>query len=336
MSESPDDQPIGSLVKRSDLYFHQPRYRDYRWLETNWFTWTIPEKAMRGHMRCAFRTNMDVVEAMTFAFDAESPTAGEFGILYQDRKSHVPMPQTNLDGYELHSGHQVKMTKPMKEWSIRYDGLADTVWDLTAEAMMPPVHVAETAVGGDGSTKTAATIRHGHIDQMMHMRGTVRIRGHNHEVDFAAPRDHSWSPRPESSSGYGFPMSGNFDYGSFGPGGQDFTFFVQTRNDWDDLRNGHVHNAYLIDHGELLRIKAGTGHYTYAPDDWYLTHLRYELEDQRGRTHIFEGRPLSFYRPGSGTLAVTEWTTPDGEVGYGEYNWHGDLYELQKLGKPPS
>ena len=325
--------PLGSLIQRSDLYFHEPRYRDYRWLETNWFTWTIPEKAMRGHMRCAFRTNLDVVEAMTFAFDNPDPSAGEFGVLYQDTKSHVPIPSTNLDRYDLLSGHSVQMTVPMKEWKIRYEGLADTVWELTAEAMMPPVHVSETSTAGEGAAK--ATIRHGHIDQMMRMRGTVRIRGENHEVDFAAPRDHSWSPRPESSSGYGFPMSGNFDYGSFGPAGQDFTFFVQTRNNWDDLRKGHVHNAYLIDHGELLRVKAGEGHYTYAPDDWYLTRVRYEIEDERDRTHVFEGRPLSFRRAGAGTLAVVEWTTPDGEIGYGEYNWHGDLYELQKLGKPP-
>jgi hypothetical protein len=331
----PRDEKIGSFVQRSDLYFHEPRYRVYRWLETNWFSWLIQEKAMRGHMRFAFRTNMDVVECMTFVYDQPSPTAGEFGVLYTDTKSHVPMPATNLDKYELLSGHRVEMTKPMQEWQIRYDGLADTVFDLHLEAMMPPVHVAETATGADRATSGKATIRHGHIDQMMRVRGTVRIRGENHEVDFAAPRDHSWSPRPESSSGYGFPMSGNFDYGSFGPAGQDFTFFVQTRNDWDDLRNGHVHNAYLIDHGEVLRVKEGVGRYTYAPDDWYLTAIRYELEDERGRMHVFEGTPKSFHRPGSGTLAVVEWRTADGEIGWGEYNWHGDLYELQRLGKPP-
>jgi hypothetical protein len=330
-STDPETAKIGSFVRRSDLYFHQPRYRDYRWLETNWFTWLVPEKAMRGHMRCAFRTNMDVVETMSFVFDQKNPTAGEFGVLYQDTKSHVPMPHTNLDKYELLSGYQVEMTKPMQEWHVKYEGLADTRFDLVYEAMMPPVHVAETSTDSDAK----ATIRHGHIDQMMRVRGNVRVRGQDHEVDFPSPRDHSWSPRPESSSGYGFPMSGNFDWGSFGPAGQDFTFFVQTRNDWSDLRKGHVHNAYLIDHGELLRVTEGEGRYTYAEDDWYLTKVVYELVDERGRTHRFEGIPQSFFRPGSGTLAVVEWRTPDGEVGHGEYNWHGDLYELQRLGKPP-
>jgi len=339
MSDPRQDE-LGSFVKRSDLYFHQPRYRDYRWLETNWFTWIIPEKAMRGHLRCAFRTNMDVVECLAFVWDNPDPTAGEFGIKYQDLRSHVPMPVTNLDRYELVSGYRVEMTRPMSEWAVHYEGLADTVFDLHLEGMMPPVHVAETGTetnpaDSGKSAKPKATIRHGHIDQMMRVRGNVRVRGEDYEVDFASPRDHSWSPRPESSSGYGFPMSGNFDWGSFGPAGQDFTFFVQTRNDWDDLRTGHVHNSYLIDHGKLLRIKEGVGRYTYAPNDWYLTDVHYELVDEHGRTHVFDGTPQSYFRPGSGTLAVVEWRTPDGEVGWGEYNWHGDLYELQRIGKPP-
>ena len=131
-------------------------------------------------------------------------------------------------------------------------------------------------------------------------------------------------------------MSGNFDWGSFGPAGQDLTFFVQTRNDWSDLRKGHVHNGFLIDGGELLRLKAGEGRYRYAPDDWYLTAIEYELEDERGRTHRFWGTPKSFFRPGVGVLAVVEWRDAESEVGFGEYNWHGDLYELQRFGRPPS
>jgi len=63
--------------------------------------------------------------------------------------------------------------------------------------------------------------------------------------------------------------------------------------------------------------------------------LTYELEDERGRTHIFEGKPQSYYDPGAGTLAVVEWRTRDGEVGYGEYNSHADVYELQRIGRPP-
>ncbi|MAG31913.1 MAG: hypothetical protein CL908_13575 [Deltaproteobacteria bacterium] len=322
---------LGSVVQRRDLYFHEPRYRDYRWLETNWFTWLVPEKALRGHLRAAFRTNMDVVEMLVFTFDDPDPKGGHLGTRYYDLQSHVPMPSTNLDHYVLESGIEVRMTEPLSEWTLRYDGLADTAYDLHFRGMMPPVFTSETATADQRSS----TIRHGHIDQMMHVTGEVRVRGETHRVDFASPRDHSWSPRPESSSGYGYPMSGNFDYGSFGPAGQDFTFFVQTRNEGSDLRNGHVHNGYLIDGGQLLRIEHGQGRYRYAPDDWYITSLEYELLDERGRTHRFTGTPKSFHRRGTGTLAVVEWRSQDGEIGWGEYNWHGDLYELQRIGKPP-
>lgn len=323
---------LGTQVERSDLYFHAPRYRDYRWLETNWFSWLVPERRMRGHVRSAFRTNLDVVETLCFVFDHPDPKAGAFGVRYNDVRSHVPMPATNLDRYRLESGLSVEMVVPLERWRLRYEGAADTVFDLEIDAMMPPVFTSETGT----EDRESATIRHDHIDQMMRVRGEARVRGESVSIDFASPRDHSWSPRPESSSGYGYPMCGNFDWGSFGVVGQDFTFLVQTRNEWSDLRRGRVHNAFLLEGGELLRVKAGVGRYRYAPDDWLITSLEYELEDERGRTHRFTGTPHSFYRPGTGVLAVVEWRTPSGEVGWGEYNWHADLYEIQKVGTPPT
>lgn len=326
-----DAGALGSVVKLRDMYFHEPRYRDYRWLETNWFSWLIPEEAMRCHLRAAFRTNLNVVESMCFVFNHPDSHAGPLDVLYSDRQSHVPMPVTNLDHYDLVSGISVRMTKPLMEWEVRYEGVHDTRFDLHYRAMMPPVHIAETGT----DARAQATIRHGHLDQMMHVTGKARVRGVNYTVNWPSPRDHSWSPRPESSSGYGFPMSGNFDYGSFGTDGQDFTFFVQTRNDWSDLRRGIVHNGYILDGGDLLRLKAGEGRYTYEADAWVITALQYELEDERGRTHVFKGTPRSFYHPGVGTLAVVEWQSRDGEIGWGEYNWHGDVYELQRLGRPP-
>jgi hypothetical protein len=329
--KTPSSGKLGSVIQRRDMYFHRPRYRDYRWLETNWFTWTIPEQAMRCHVRAGFRTNLDIVESTVFIFNNPKPHAGALGVLYSDRRSHVPMPATNLDHYDLVSGVSVRMTRPLEEWQVRYEGGHDTRFDLHFRAMMPPVHVSETGTDSENQ----ATIRHGHLDQMMHVTGTARVRGIDYEVNWPAPRDHSWSPRPESSSGYGFPMSGNFDYGSFGTAGQDFTFFVQTRNDWEDLRRGTVHNGYILDGGDLLRIKAGEGRYTYEEDSFLVTSLVYELEDERGRTHVFEGTPRSFYGTGAGTLAVVEWRNQDGEIGWGEYNWHGDLYELQRIGRPP-
>jgi hypothetical protein len=316
---------IGSAILRKDMYFHQPTYRDYRWLETNAFSWTIPEAHMRSNIWLAFRTNLGVVEAAVFIYSNPDPTGGLLGNDYLDHRHHMPIPTQNLDHYQLANGVEVRMTKPMEEWELRYDGSHDTVLDLRFQALMPPVHIAET--GTDDAEQ--ATIRYGHLDQMMSVTGHVRVRGRGFDVDWPAWRDHSWSPRPESSSsGYGSAISSNFDYGSFG---NEFSFFVQTRNQWDCIERGVITNGYVLDNGTVLRIKHGEGRYSFAPNGWVTTGVEYELEDERGRTHIFRGEPKSFGRfPITSHLACIRWTDQSGEVGWGEYLWHGDLYRMQE------
>lgn len=254
------------------------------------------------------------------------PHAGQLGCDYMDQRHHVPMPPVNLDGYHLANGMTVKMTTPMQEWEVRFEDGPDTVIDLHLRGLAPPLHVNET--GTDEAAR--ATIRLGHLDQMMAVTGTARIRGKEYIVDWPAWRDHSWSPRPESSSGYGTPVSANFDYGSFG---EDFSFFVQTRNEWDSIDRGIVHNGYILDHGDVLRLKHGEGRYVYD-EQWVTTHLEYELEDERGRSHRFVGTPRGFAHRGSVVLACVEWRSGDGEVGWGEYDWHGDYYKLKDT-RPP-
>lgn len=91
-----------------------------------------------------------------------------------------------------------------------------------------------------------------------------------------------------------------------------------------------MHNGYLIDHGEPLRLKAGEGRYVYD-DYWTTTRLEYEFEDERGRTHVFTGEPRGFHHMGAATvLAVVQWRTRDGETGWGQYDWHGNLYQQKK------
>lgn len=326
MASVTSQQRLGSVISQRDMYFHEPRYRDYRWLETNAFTFTVPEAHLRCHIRAGFRSNLGVVETTMMVYSNPDPHAGQLGYDYMDQRHHVPMPPCNLDCYQLANGMSVKMTKPMQEWELRYEDGPETVVDLHLRGLTPPLHVNET--GTDEAAR--ATIRLGHLDQMMAVTGTARIRGKEYAVDWPAWRDHSWSPRPESSSGYGTPVSANFDYGSFG---EDFSFFVQTRNEWEAIDRGVVHNGYILDGGEVLRLKHGEGRYVYD-DQWVTTHLEYDLEDERGRSHRFIGTPRGFAHRGSVVLACVEWRTPDGQVGWGEYDWHGDYYKLKDT-RPP-
>jgi hypothetical protein len=308
-----------------DLWFHPPRYRDYRWMETNWFSWLIPEALMRSHVRSGFRLNLGVVETSVIVWSSTNPRAGLLDVDFLDKRYHVPMPPQNLDNYQLANGVSVRMTKPAHEWELRFDGAHDTVFDLHYRALMPPIDLAESATDAGGRN----TIRFGHLDQTMAVTGTVRIRGKNHTVNFPSNRDHSWSPRPEApTTGYGISSATNFDVGHFG---NDFTFFVHTVNAWETPETGVVTSGYLLDHGSVRRLKSGRGHYTFEDGGWLIKKVDYELEDEGGRTHVFRGEPKSFYdKIGSaGTLTVVRWTSDDGEVGWGELNWHGDMYAMQ-------
>lgn len=318
---------LGSVITHRDMYFHEPRYRDFRWLETNCYSFTIPEAHMGGQIWAGFRTNLDVAASRIWIWSSTNPHAGPAELDYNDERYHLPLPQQQLTNFRLANGLAVRMTKPLMEWKVRYEGVDDTVLDLDVRGLCPPLHISETG------TKDAqlGTLRLDHLDQMMAVSGTVRIYGTEYKVNWPSWRDHSWSPRPEGPAGYGYgvTVSSNFDYGAFG---DEYAFFVITSNQWHDATRGVVVNGYLIDHGETLRLRQGEGHYDYD-EQWTIRHLKYELEDERGRLHSFVGEPLGFDHRGRQVSAVVRWETRDKQTGWGQYIWHGNL-EQQRRHQP--
>ena len=80
-----------------------------------------------------------------------------------------------------------------------------------------------------------------------------------------------------------------------------------------------------------MLLKAGEGRYEL--DGWYTKRLVYELEDERGRTHVFTGEPTAAFVlptwPNQYNIAaVTRWTH-EGETGWGEYKWHWETSAMQ-------
>jgi hypothetical protein len=253
---------------------------------------------------------------------------------YVDDRVHLPIGPGNLDDYRLGSGLAVKMTKPFEQWTVRYEGRSGTVWDLQLDAQGPALLSADTHVEGTGPGYAVfqrqgpqGSAPTGHIDQTMWVTGEVRMGGEVHAVDFASNRDHSWSPRRE----WGHNICGNFDEAHFG---RELSIHVQTRN--DPITDGEVTHGYVVRRGEAWALKAGTGRYVY--DGWRISALTYELEDAAGRTYRLEGTPVAWTTDlMSGSYAVTavvRWTC-DGEVGWGDYKWHWDLFRMREHGEPP-
>lgn len=316
---------LGTAIRTRDAYFHEPRYRDDSWTETNWFGFFVPEAQLRGSVYALFRTNLGVVRSSVLVYSSQATSV--LDVDYFDDRAALSIPPGNLDHYALANGVPVRMTEPMKRWHLRFDGRFDTHFDLELEAMTPPLATQETAIEGardgyavfqrrDGAGGT------GHLDQTMWVTGEVRVRGRTHPVAFPANRDHSWSPRRE----WGHNICGNFDEGHFG---RELSFQVQTRN--DPLEVGEVTHGYVVVRGEPRRLKAGIGTYQY--DGWRITSARYDLEDETGRTYRFDGTPVSWCTDmlsgNVANLAVVRWEA-DGEVGWGDVKWHWDLFRMQE------
>jgi hypothetical protein len=313
----------------ADALFHQPGYRQSDWLETNWFSFIVPERSMRCSIYAGFRVNLGVAFSHITLHSGDCATVLDLD--YRDSRVHLPIPPGNLDHYRLANGLEVKMLEAGQRWSVRYDDGRGTAFDLEATGLMRPVSSHEMTVAVDGAdfshfhrVGTLWDGRTGHIDQTMRMQGELILRGERIPVDCIANRDHSWAPRPEMGHG-----CGNFDEGFFG---ERFGFHLMTRNTPEQL--GSVTNGYILDDGEPYAIRQGTGR--YERDGWTIRRLTYEVEDVRGRSYVFEGEsrgvlPIPSWPNQYNIASLVRWTH-DGMEGWGEYKWHWELDEMIRRG----
>ncbi|HEX3899635.1 MAG TPA: hypothetical protein VHW74_10725 [Mycobacteriales bacterium] len=312
-----------------DAQFHQPAYRDPTWLETNWFSFLVPERNLRGHVYAVFRVNLGVVASRVVIWSGDCPR-GIVDADYSDVRNHLPIPPQNLDNYSLANGLSVRMVEPLQKYEITYRGFEDMSLELVATGLMPAVESRDTKLpDGEEFSHFHLVESHqkdsiGHLDQTMRMVGVLRLRGEEIEIDYPSNRDHSWSPRPELKHGWG-----NFDEGCFG---DELLFHVQTRAA-DSLEEGNVTNGYVVRDGEVRGLRSGRG--SYRMDGWITRTLRYELEDETGETYVIEGEPTnmiqqasSFFPNQYGVHGLTRWSW-NGRVGWGEYKWHAEVSEMQ-------
>ena len=319
-------QQIGGLLRPEDALFHEPFPGEWRFAETNWFSFMIPEVPLRGHMMQLFRTNLGVVRSLIYVYTGES-TRHILGWDFAREEFHMPY-EGNLDHFSLPNGLTVQMTKPFEHWSIRYDSGLDTHWELEFDALMPAVCTLETKIEDAGPGYTVfhrqdadAPMATGHIDQTHQVTGAAVINGKRYQVDYPSAHDHSWSPRRE----FGHNVIGNFDEAHFG---RDVTLSVQTRNDVP--HRGIVTNGYVLDHGEVYALKGGEGR--YEMDGFITKSIDYEIEDTRGKTWRYHGDVISICEYASvnsfSTCAIVRWTLGS-EIGWGEYKWHWDVQKMQ-------
>ncbi len=315
------------MLSPVDDSFHQPRFNDFTWAETNWFSFVIPEENKYGSIHVIFRPNLGVVQCVVAIWSKHCRSV--LDVDYLDGRVHMTMPRTNLDDYALPNGLRVRVLEPLRRYRVDYDGASSAEFHLEFEALMPAVEASEimlpkgahfSASHGIDAT-TAGSI--GHIDQTAMATGFLILDGKRSEISFPVNRDHSWSPRPETGR-----RPGNFDEGYFGP---DFGFHVQTES--LSPQEASVVAGYILMNGQVIRLREGKGR--YEMDRWLITSLEYDLTDEGGTAYHFDGEATATFETPTYlnqyiVAGLVRWEH-QGRVGWGDFHSHWSIAALQRL-----
>jgi len=237
--------------------FHTVGSDDPAWVETLWFPFWIPQKKMTVYVHVVFMPNRGTFNAAIVIWDAhdrsvfEQPYRGELGDLRQFG---------DLDDLHLPNGLSVTCRIPGQQYGIRFTH-PDCAFDVTFDALMPPVAVAPEESPG---------MYQGHIDQPGHVHGTMRLRGADFAIDCHASRDRSWGPRHARS---------DVRMGNGHSTAKDFFFFVYiiTNARGEEIITG----AYVMHGGKLANITRGSRVIEWEGDRARRVTMRFEDSEQR-------------------------------------------------------
>lgn len=323
-------EPLGSVLKPRDALLHSPPTNEPTWLETNGINFFVPDRKIRGHMPVKFRTNVGVVYSTIMVWSQDCRDYLDFD--YYDAQVHLPMPLNNFDNYRLGNGLHVQVLEPHKRMHIKYDGFHGTHIEFELETLGVAIESKETKLPGPQGrdfshfypTKAMLADSVGHIDACMKAEGVLVLEGEEIRIWGPMMFDHSWGPRPE----YGHAC-GNYDEGYFGQDGTDLAFHVMTLN--PQPNKPEIINGFLIDHGEMTRIKGGEGRQHF--EGWVPKGVEYDIEDERGKTYRLRAEHQNTARlpslPNQWIWgSFTKWTL-EGEEGWGECKWHWEVSDMR-------
>ncbi len=272
------------MITVEDAELHRGRSDDPQWTETLWFPFAVPEQAIYGGFYIVARPNLGVIMCDVTAQDRVSDSWDQ--ALYVDNQQHLPCPASFLD-FTLPNGYSVKVIEPLKRYELRYEGYDDTRFDLTFDALMHPYDMNDPAIdplaagrqggGWDGSFN-------GHYEVTGRIKGTARIRGVEHAVDYVDTGDRSWGIRKERGT-----STVAWFHGSFG---DRLTFHILAATDpVNEMSFGRVMSGYILDDGVVHGVTALEGDFTMR--GVVVTSANATITDERGKSFSFAGTALS-------------------------------------------
>ncbi|MBD0863573.1 hypothetical protein IA539_20575 [Gordonia sp. zg691] len=319
-----------------DDTYHVPGTDDPYWVETNWWSFNVPQRHIGGWLHARYDVNRRTVTWRVFVWD---PSGADLGrIAYYRNATDKPMPE-DPDLRDItfpHGGFSVKMIEPLTRYHISY---SDPANDFSISFEHRAVHPPRRFTPGEPPAMFSP-----HLDQLGHQVGELVLRGESIPIDSYSIRDRTWGPRgghhmqskkPEYLRGEykvlhpGGPRwreierergRGRIQY-IFGHSGPETGFLGFIRpQDGDAQGWSPMNHGWLLRDGQFERLDKTMSRMRNFrdPQTGWSSHMQVDLTDLTGRSMTAEGFSVSHMCEGGlGSNALMRWEF-DGEIGWGE------------------
>jgi hypothetical protein len=285
------------LTPEDDM-FHPGDLDDPWWTETVWYAFFVPERKVVGYVYLVFRPNKNVQAGGVIVYDDTAALPWDLPVMDYDWHNAIPE-SLDLRDATLESGLHHLVVEPGQHYEVTYAS-REVELDLTFRAVMKPHVILATP-----------PFNKGHIDAIMHVTGTLVLRGETLTVDSLAMRDRSWGQRKDGKQ----PTVG-YEYATADPDNGFLAVSVSRATDVYEITTG-----YLMREGVWSHVSEGRRHLERDADGRPVA-VRIEATDQLGRTLEAEGRAMNVqvfcpYPSMFDMNSLVDWNW-DGRQGWGE------------------
>jgi hypothetical protein len=245
------------MIRPEDFDFHVTPDSHWQWAETLALPFNVIEANIDVIVYLVTRPRLGVCMCDVTMIDRIAPLWEDQ--LYIDNQQHLPCPRS-LTKFELPNGLSFEVVEPLKLYSLRYEGIDDTRFDLTYKALHEPFDINDPAMDPMAAARNGPawdSSWSGHYEQTYRITGSLTVRGKTYPVDTIETGDRSWGPRPERDN-----SSVIWWHASFG---EALTIHLFTGHDIAarDALGPHI-SGYVLEDGQAYGIVASEGQQEYC------------------------------------------------------------------------
>jgi hypothetical protein len=249
-------------ARNEDDEFHAFNPADWWAIETMWFAFSVPERALNAAIYLVSRPTMGICTFQLNIFDASGHLPWQnrhWRSLWQ-----LPLPKSFRDFDMPDVGFRFETLEPLTCYRLRYAS-GNAAFDVTWTALIPPSMLGET-----------------HFDQFGHVVGWLELDGERIAVDSVQMRDRSWSSRSDlgiAEGGYTYALAS-----------ADHALFMISTNALDSTT---MRGGWLVRDGRLVPLAKGERRITRRGEHGQPLGIRLTGVDAEGREFLAEGTSLS-------------------------------------------